>query len=260
MGRALLRLTRALSSADKGETAMKATLLAILTAFLLFELSSGDVLAQQPNAQPKERESTAKASPAPVYKPPLRGAPGGRVGGGTRGAPGRDIFVLSVLAPDHTGLTMREQPSLFWFISSDTSLPVEVTVSDPNATEPLLETRIAAPVGRGVHRVRLADHNVRLAAGVAYQWAVTVIPDAARRSRDILASGTIERVEPSGELGPKLAAARNQDLASVYAEAGIWYDALEAVTDLIERSPGDAAPREYRAALLVQAGLPQIAE
>ena len=43
----------------------------------------------------------------PVYKPPLRGAPGGRVGGGTRGTP-RDLFVLSALAPDHSGLTVQE--------------------------------------------------------------------------------------------------------------------------------------------------------
>ena len=142
----------------------------------------------------------------------------------------------------------------------DTALPAELTISDPNATEPLLETRITSPVERGVHRARLADFNVRLAVGVAYQWTVAVIPDGARRSRDILASGTIERIDPSGDLGPKLAAARGEDLASVYAQAGIWYDALEAVSDLIERSAGDADLRRYRAQLLSQAGLPHIDE
>jgi hypothetical protein len=238
---------------------MKATALAISMAILSVVMSSSGFSADPPSAPPPARESTTKASSAPLYKPPLRGAPGGRVGGGTRGAPGRDIFVLSVLAPDHTGLTMREQPSLFWFISNDTSLPVELAIVDPNATEPVLETRIASPVGRGVHRVRLADYGVRLLPGVAYQWAVTVIPDANRRSRDILASGTIERVEP-GDLGPKLAAASNEERAAVYAEAGIWYDALEAISDQIERSPNDATPRNYRAALLTQAGLPQVAE
>jgi hypothetical protein len=239
---------------------MKAILFATLAGLLSLGSLSGAVSAQQPKPQEPPRESVAKAAPAPLYKPPLRGAPGGRVGGGTRGAPGRDIFVLSVLAPDHTGLTTKEQPSLFWFISADTSLPVELTVSDPNATEPLLETRVAVPVGRGVHRVRLSDYNIKLAPGVAYQWAVTVIPDASRRSRDILASGTIERVEPAGDIAPKLAAAGDEERASVYAEAGIWYDAIEAVSDLIERSPGDAMPRNYRRALLTQAGLPQMAE
>ena len=237
--------------------ASKRAALASLAGLILLGPSAGGVLAAEPTSpQPQRRESAAKA---PAYKPPLRGAPGGRVGGGTRGTPG-STFILSVLVPDHTGLTLKEQPSVFWFISSDTSLPVELTIVDPNATEPLLETRIAAPVKRGMHRVRLADYSVRLAPGVAYQWSVAVIPDTARRSRDILASGTIERVEPAGELGPKLAGAGSEDLASRYAEAGIWYDALEAVSDLIDSSPGDATSQGYRAALLRQVGLPEIAE
>ena len=233
---------------------------ATFAGLILLGPSSGAWAEEPKSSQPQGREATAKAPSAPVYKPPLRGAPGGRVGGGTRGTPGRDIFVLSVLAPDHTGLTMQEQPSLFWFISSDTSLPVELIIVDPSATEPLLETRIASPVKHGVHRVRLADYGVRLAAGVPYQWSVAVIPDPTRRSRDILASGTIERVKPAGELEPKLAGADKEDLVSWYAEAGIWYDALEAISDVIERSPGDATPRRYRAALLAQAGLPEMAE
>src|SRR5437867_13335867 len=81
---------------------------------LLFLGSSAIGLAQQKDVPPPRREPQRSAASAPVYKPPLRGAPGGRVGGGTRGTQERDIFVLSVLAPDHTGLTTREQPSLFW--------------------------------------------------------------------------------------------------------------------------------------------------
>src|ERR1043166_1113983 len=58
--------------------------------------------------------------PVPVYKPPMlayqppvRGAPFIRVDGGSRDGKG-DIPALCVLAPDHVGLTTREQPSLFW--------------------------------------------------------------------------------------------------------------------------------------------------
>lgn len=240
------------------KTARRVALRSLVGLILLGSSACGH--AEEPKrAEDKSRGVTSDDASGLVYNPPLRGAPGGRVGGGTRGA-GRDIFVLSVLAPDHTGLTTQPQPSLFWFISAPTSLPVEVTIADPNATAPVLETRIAPPVERGVHRLRLADHGVKLAAGVAYQWSVAVIPDAARRSRDILASGTIERLEPDAELAPKLATARGEELVARYAQAGIWYDALEAVCDLIERSPADATPRRYRAALLTQAGLPGIAE
>jgi hypothetical protein len=188
----------------------------------------------------------------------MRGAPGGRVGGGTRGVTGRDVFVLSVMAPDHRALTLSEQPSLYWYISGDTALPIELAIADPDGTQPLLETRLPSPARRGIHRIRLADYPVKLEPRVAYRWSVTVVADPNRRSRDILASGTIERVEPSPALAARLQSARKDDLPFIYAEEGIWYDALAALSDLIDSAPEDAELQRQRAALLTQARLPQI--
>src|SRR2546428_2423645 len=152
----------------------------------------------------------------------LRGAPGGRVGGGTRGT-ARELFVLSVLAPDHSGLTASEQPSLYWYISTPTALPVELTVMDPGTTQPLLEISVAAPIEAGIHRLRLSDHGVRLAPGVAYRWYVAVVPHPGRRSRDILAGGAIQRVNQSPEMVATVGQARREGLPSIYAAAGLWY-------------------------------------
>ncbi len=213
--------------------------------------------AQEKKDPPAQTPTTTVA--VPTYKPPLRGAPGGRVGGGTRGS-GREVFVLSVLAPDHSGLTVSEQPSLYWFISKGTSLPMEVTVMDPRTTRPVLETRLTGAVEPGVHRIRLADHGARLEPGVLYWWYVTIVPDPNRRSRDILAGGTIERVEPPAELRAKLGQARREEAPRLYAEAGLWYDALTALSDLIDAAPQDAALRQHRAMLLAQVGLPRVGE
>ena len=68
-------------------------------------------------SQPKAATTTATV---PIYKPPLRGAPGGRVGGGTRGS-GREVFVLTVLAPDHSALTVSEQPAISSDVTYDPS-------------------------------------------------------------------------------------------------------------------------------------------
>src|SRR4051794_15839999 len=84
-----------------------------------------------PGEQIKFNEG-AKVAAEPIYKPPNRGAAGGRVGGGSRGT-GRDIFQLCVLAPDHTALTTQSQPTLFWFTSAPISLPIEVSIIDPTA-------------------------------------------------------------------------------------------------------------------------------
>ena len=195
----------------------------------------------------------------PVYTPPKRGAPGGRVGGGTRGIQ-RDVFILSVLAPDHSGLTTSEQPSLYWFISTATTLPIEVTVMDPQGVQPILETRLPSPIKAGVQRIRLADHNVRLAPGAAYRWFVSVVPDADRRSKDIMAGGAIERVEVPDDLKAKLNKAGKNGAFHLYTEAGLWYDALKAISDQIDAAPDDQQLRKQRSALLSQVGLPSINE
>src|SRR6266542_536041 len=215
----------------------------------------------QPTDQNLKDQSKKPESPAPVpvYTPPKRGAPGGRVGGGTRGIQ-REVFLLSVLAPDHSGFTTSEQPSLYWFISAATSLPVELTVMDPQGVQPILETQVPTPVTAGVHRIRLSDYNVRLAPGAAYRWFVSVVPDADRRSKDILAGGAIERVDVQEELKAKLAKAKSNETPFVYAEAGLWYDALKAISDLIDAAPQNQELRNQRTALLKQVGLPSTNE
>jgi len=86
----------------------------VVAAISLVALAVGIPMSR---AGSEEKKAAQPAVAAPSYQPPLRGAPGGRVGGGTRGT-GRETFVLSVLAPDHTGLTVSEQPALYWFISN----------------------------------------------------------------------------------------------------------------------------------------------
>lgn len=242
---------------------VRTTLAASLVTGLLFGLPmtgfSQDSKTNKPSDQNLKDQGKITRTSAPVYTPPKRGAPGGRVGGGTRGTQ-REVFVLSVLAPDHSGFTTKEQPSLYWFISNSTSLPVEVTVMDPQGVQPILETRLPSPVKAGVNRIRLSDFDVRLAPGGAYRWFVSVVPDSDRRSKDIMAGGAIERVEMPEGLKAKLAQAPKSDLPSIYAEAGIWYDTVAAISELIEAAPQDQALRKQRTELLSQVGLTGITE
>ena len=167
-----------------------------------------------------------------------------------------ETLALSVLAPDDRALTISEQPTLYWFISSRTSLPVEVVLMDPDGIRPMLELNLAPPTQAGLHPIRLAEHGIRIQPGIAYRWYVAVVPDAGRRSRDILAGGTVERILPPADLSSTLSTAGRAERVAVYAGAGLWYDALTEVTTLVEQSPGDSVPRQQRAALLKQVGLP----
>lgn len=233
-----------------------------LVGLLLGALASGDAPADQQGKPTQPTVEAPNKKPPPtasmlVYNPPKRGAPGGRVGGGTRGTD--QSFTLSVLAPSHTGLTVNDQPILHWFLSKAITSPVELTLIDERGVKPILETRLTPPFPPGVHRVKLADHNVRLSQG-KYQWFVALVVDPERRSRDILAGGSIELVDPSQGISAKLSQIGMANAPQIYAEAGLWYDAVTAISDQIEAAPSDINLRKQRASLLQQAGLTDVAE
>ena len=224
--------------------------LGLVLAYLVYGVLGGYALPS----------STAAQQTDPIiYKPPLRSAPGGREGGGSRGS-GRPFPALVVLTPkDHSGLTTQEQPVLYWYLSQEAKHPVEVTLTDRQSIKPLLETRLEPPLQPGLHRVRLADYGVRLTPGVAYKWSVALVPNPMQRSQDVTTAGTIECTSLSDELNHQLAEATKDAAARLYAAAGIWYDTIAALSELIDAAPQDAKLRQQRAILLEQQGLPEVA-
>jgi hypothetical protein len=200
----------------------------------------------------------AGAMPMLSYQAPLRGAPATRVGGGTRGA-AEATFALSVLAPDHTGYTVQDKPTIYWYVSKAITSPVELTVTAPEAIEPLLELILTPPIKEGIHALRLTDHGIALKPEVEYQWFVAVVTNPDERSKDILAGGSIQRVAASESVRTKLNEVGEIMWPAVYAESGLWYDAVDEISKLIYANPTDGGLREQRASLLAQAGLAQAA-
>lgn len=208
--------------------------------------------AQGSTPAPSPKPKTTRLIYHPQVSPdkPL----GERVGGGARAAGGIDASVVA-LVPEQVALTISEQPSLFWFQSKPANAKLELTLIEPGNPKPLLVLG-GSSAKPGIHRIRLANHGVKLAPDVRYKWTVSLVPDPAKRSLDVVASGTIKRIQPSRELSQKLAAASPADRPAIYAGAGIWYDALEAISDQIDKNPSDKPLRQARADLLKQVGLP----
>jgi Domain of Unknown Function (DUF928). len=193
-----------------------------------------------------------------VYEPPLRGAPGNRVGGASRGIDD-EVPTLEVLAPDHIGLTIQAQPSLYWYISRPTTSPLELCVVNEDTLSTVLDVALAVPRGAGVKHLRLSDYGIKLVPDVEYRWSVTLVADPEHRSRDIIASGTIQRVQPPEGLAQKLSRASEQERPAIYAAEGLWYDALAAISELIENRADDKILRAQRASLMEQVELPAVA-
>ena len=189
-----------------------------------------------------------------VYKPPLRGAPAVRIDGGSRGS-GVSLIALNVLAPDHIGLTAQEQPSLFWYQSEPANVPFVLTLLVDKQPRPVLQVKFPDAKRAGIQRLNLSDYHVTLSPGVEYEWVVALVVDPESRSRDVVASGFIQRVEPSIGLSARLSNSSKTDRPYIYAEEGIWYDALTELANLLETQPDNTSLRTERAVLLEQGGV-----
>ena len=194
-----------------------------------------------------------------TYQPPQRGAPQARVGGGTRGI-GGDVPELQVLAPDHVGLTTHAQPTLYWYAHSPVTAHIEFALIDETSIDPLLELETGKVKVTGVQHLNLADHNITLSPGVPYQWSVALIMDEDSRSTDVIASGVVELIEPNKEMKSRIDASQGTDLVAAYANEGVWYDALDTISSMIDKSPADQQLIAIRATLLDQVGLQAVSQ
>jgi hypothetical protein len=237
---------------------VRVSLQLILRAVLLISGLGGELLAAE--TAPK---TPPAATPAPAvavkFRPASKGAASVRVTGGSRGS-GTEAVTLDVLAPDDIGTTTQEQPSLFWFQSKPSNAKFELTLLQENKAKPLVQVNIDQASKAGIQRLKLSDHGGKLAVGVEYQWVVALVNDAENRSKDLVASGVIKRVEPAADLKQAIASTPTASLAGVYAQAGVWYDALSVLSDEIEAHPENKELRQTRADLLRQVGLKTAAQ
>lgn len=193
-----------------------------------------------------------------IYIPPPRGAPDRRVGGGTRGIHGMH---LQVLAPSHTGFTARPSPTLYWFLEGDLNRPLEFTIAPESAELPLVRHRLHPPFEPGIQSIALADIPLELEPGVEYRWSIREpTPTGSAELGAVRASGAIQRL--SAEELPALSEVAQDVITQVrtLSAHGLWYDALEAVSEQQRKQSNPHLWNTLRLDLLEQVGLQEVVE
>lgn len=189
----------------------------------------------------------ASIAKAQQYIPPSRGLPGRREGGGTRGSCVTHQPSLTALTPQTSyGLTTRSHPTWFWYVPQTTAQSAEFVLLDRDENEVYTQT-IDLTGNPGILQLTLPDANssdsnapgsssenstAGLDVGQDYHWYFAVVCDAADRSGDVITEGWIQRIEPDPRLVAQLESATAIDRPSLYAAAGIWYDAIDTVVEL----------------------------
>lgn len=200
-------------------------------------------------------DAHAQDGKAPKYKPMGRGAPGGRIGGATRGAPPESLKMLA-LAPDHVAYAATSSPTLYWFLS-DAIAQAKFTLKKADGAE-VLSKDISSGLSKGVIAVNLADDSISLEPETVYEWSIGLATDQAK-DISALSRGLIAFRAPSSRIAKRIEKAKPSELVELHAENGYWYDAVDAISQLIAQDPSDAN-KEVRAGLVEQAKLYDVAD
>ncbi|MBD2075398.1 DUF928 domain-containing protein [Phormidium sp. FACHB-592] len=193
--------------------------------------------------------------------PPQQGSPSGRQRGGASRGPCRQFEALTALVPTHKGFvwgqTVSDRPT-FWFYLPNAlteKTPIEFVVQDA-ADNYIYNTRITAPDTKpGLIRLPIPATAKALEVGKAYTWTLSVYCDPAKPSSSVFVSGMVQRVASDATLHNRLKAATPLEQVRLYAEKGIWYNAVDTLAELYRMKPSDHQLTSTWITLLKQAKL-----
>jgi Domain of Unknown Function (DUF928) len=175
-------------------------------------------------------ESNKSWEIAQTFRPPNRGAPASTEGAGTRGgyclsANAKDKF-KPLIPSSNLGLTISEHPTFFGYIPKSTGKIGEFVLRDQN-NRVIYRTTFPLPSQPGIVSVTLPTTQKPLQPNKMYQWSFVLVCDLDDRSNNAISPAAwIERIEPHQTLADQLKNAAPETLPTLYAEAGIWHDAL----------------------------------
>jgi len=174
-----------------------------------------------------------------VSAPPV-GAPHERIASGARS---EDSPRPILFASSETGCTILDHPTFYWYLAKPTDCDVEM---DLVRMEGGVRTSVFKKVWEAVKAAGVYSFDVSEADGkplllnMEYQVTVTIMLSKTQNSAS---SGFVMRVTAPPGITPE------SDTAA-FAKAGIWFDAIAAVSRKIETNPADEPARRQRRGLL----------
>lgn len=165
-------------------------------------------------------------------------APGRRVAGGSRAPQEKKCSsgqnpLTAVVPNSNIGLTTQANPTFFFYVPQ-TSATLELVLHDQD--KEYKQTYKSSEKG-GI--VSIPFNKTSLEVDKVYRWSFSMVCNPKERSKDKFVEGAIKRVKTGEQLATKLATASPQELANLYAEAGIWQDSLFSLAQSLLSNPNN---------------------
>jgi hypothetical protein len=223
-------------------------------------LASSDNMA---TASPQK----ARFNPPPPPKDP---APGGRVlGGATRGSCPKVQQDLTALVPftqeppsitNVWSLTTAAHPTFWFYIpySQKDTIPAKFILQDQELNQ-VYQQAIALPNQPGIMSVSLPSDAPVLDVGKRYRWFLIFSCGKEGQAPLVYVEGVIKRVTLSPEITKQLQTATPLQKFAIYAENGIWHEALTTLAKLRQKNPQDTELETQWQDLLISIRLGDVA-
>lgn len=202
----------------------------------------------------------AQKTPTSWPQPPSDDPPGGRIRGGARRSGGEQglsslcpltKLELTALVPftqksastiDVWGLTTEANPTLWFYVpyAKKSVYATEFVLQDQDQN-PIYEKAIALPDKPGIIGISLPENTPQLTVDKKYRWFLNIHCDAEQQSPPIYVEGVIKRVNLKQAISKQLKTAAPLQQFAIYAQNGIWHEALTALAQLRQKNPQDKA-------------------
>ncbi|MEB3220214.1 MAG: DUF928 domain-containing protein [Nostocales cyanobacterium 94392] len=192
------------------------------------------------------------------FIPPNRGRPPATADGATRGGCEKKNQPITPLMPkEKLGLTFNERPTFYWHISESNTQAAEFLLLDDN-DDLVYEANLTLPKKPGIFAFTLPSEAPGLKSNKQYHWYLSIKCSSEETDDTVTVEGWVERTKPNLATQIKLNKLEPKYRSQIYADAGIWHEAMRNVVQQRCINPYDSTIMLYWNQLLTSVGLNQV--
>jgi hypothetical protein len=121
----------------------------------------------------------------------------------------------------------------------------------------ILTTQLIPLKKAGIQKLDLKKYDVKLKANQLYSWSISLVK-AIDRPYDNYAESALIKYVKKNDVMLKNLKEPTISQASIYAQAGIWHEAISTILQRLKNQPNDNSSKQGLVTLMKQVGLEKI--